>query len=67
MLAVVGAIAITCVALYFGYISGLYMLFSFLGFDEVNIPFGIICLVVFAAICLGWWLLVGTHIHVSMS
>lgn len=67
MLEIIGAIFLT---LLLGYVLiGLwtYSYFSFIGFDEVNIPAAIVLFLLgFIPITI-WWVIVGSHISLSFK
>jgi hypothetical protein len=64
---IIGAVAITLVMGYVAFACGMFALFTFGGFDEVNIPAGICFTILFALDVGTWWWLVGQHINIKVS
>lgn len=66
-MAIIGIIAVTLIL---GYVAFCFFGFGylmFIGFDEVNIPLGIVCWILGCVTCYGWWILVGSSLSVSYT
>lgn len=67
MLAIFGALAITFCLGYIILSLGFMAMCCFLGFDEVNIPVGLLLCIPIAGCMLLWWWSVGSHINVNFN
>lgn len=69
MLELFGALALTAIAVVLAiWIVGLgWMGLAFGGPTLLNWLWMLVCLIPTAGIMLGWWLIVGTHIHISFG
>lgn len=67
LMEVIGIIAVTLVMGYVAFWFFMMGLFPMLGFDEFHIPLGLALWAMSAATIVGWWFLVGTHLHLSFS
>lgn len=65
--AVIGVLLVTAIFGYFAIALAVVAYCCFTGFDEVNIPAGIVCTILSLFVCAMWWFLVGTHIMIGFS
>jgi hypothetical protein len=67
MFTIIGIIVITAIFGYIAFMCLMFALMTFGGFDEVNIPAGIVFTILLVVDCIGWWIIVGRHIHMSFG
>lgn len=66
-MAIIGAIALTIA---FGYIALFFLAIAIpplIGFDEYNIPAGLMFLAFACVPCVAWWFVVGSNISISVT
>lgn len=64
---VIGIIACTLAIGWVAWCCFGFALMCLLGFDERNIPVGLVFAVLGVLACTAWWFLIGTHIHLNPS
>lgn len=64
---IVGAIAVTLVLGYLAAGFAFYAMCCLLGFDEVNIPVGMVFFGLLIGDIITWWFIVGQHIHIDFG